>query len=227
MSTSRGSFQKELYELRQNLLEMGALVESSIHRAVTSLARSDLQLAEQVIADDDIVDAMQLRIETKCLNLIALQQPVAKDLRVIGTALKIVTDLERMADHATDIAYVTLQLKREPLIKPLVDIPRMAHISQEMVHNALTAYITEDLDLALSLSEQDNDVDHLYNQVFRELLIYMIEDPRNIRQATHLLFVAQHLERISDHATNIGEWIVYMVSGERKSVNAPSQTPPG
>jgi len=227
MSTSRGSFQKELYELRQNLLEMGALVESSIHRAVTSLARSDLQLAEQVIADDDIVDAMQLHIESKCLNLIALQQPVAKDLRVIGTALKIVTDLERMADHATDIAYVTLQLKREPLIKPLVDIPRMACISQEMVHNALTAYITEDVDLALSLSEQDNDVDHLYNQVFRELLIYMIEDPRNIRQATHLLFVAQHLERISDHATNIGEWIVYMVSGERKSVNAPSQTPPG
>lgn len=220
MTTSRGSFQSELSELRQNLLEMGTLVESAIYRAVTSLAKSDLQLAEQVLTDDDTVDAMQLTIEEKCLNLLALQQPMAKDLRVIGTALKIVTDLERMADHATDIARITLRLKAEPLIKPLIDIPRMARISRDMVHNALTAYISEDVDLALSLSEQDNEVDHLYNQVFRELLVYMIEDPRNIRQATYLLFVGQHLERISDHATNVGEWVIYMVTGERKDLNA-------
>lgn len=217
--TGRKSFHLELEELQQDLLRMGSLVEKAIAEAVRSLAERDLELAEKVVAGDDLIDTMELDIENRCLRLLALQQPMASDLRVIGTALKIVTDLERMADHASDIAKVTIRLQGQPLIKPLVDVPRMATIAREMTRQSLDAFVQRDVNMALAMIESDHEVDHLYSQIFRELLTYMMEDPRTIQQATYLLFVGMYLERIADHATNLGEWIIYMVTGEKKELN--------
>lgn len=216
---SRESFHGELHQLQQDLLRMGTLVEETIYKAVNSLKNRDVALAREVVAGDDVIDRMETDIEQRCLQLIALQQPLARDLRAIGTALKIITDLERMADHAVDIAKVTLRLEGQTLIKPLVDIPRMAEIARSMLRDSLKAYVNRDVDLAMEMIKRDHEVDHLYNQIFRELLTFMIEDPKTITQATYLIFVAQFLERIGDHATNLGEWILYMVTGERKDLN--------
>lgn len=217
---SRKSFHAELDELQRDILRMGTLVEGQIDKAVRSLAQKDSNLAQDVILRDDMVDAMELDIERTCLELLALQQPMAADLRIIGTALKIVTDLERMADHAVDIARVTIRLEGQPLIKPLIDVPRMAEIAQSMIRDGLKAYVDQDMELAIRMVERDHDIDRLYSQVFRELLTYMMEDVAKITQATYLLFVASYLERIADHATNLGEWIIYMVTGERKELNS-------
>jgi phosphate transport system protein len=216
---ARKSFQLELEQLQQDILKMGALVEKAIADAVRSLADKDLVLAQEVVDGDDFIDELELSIENCCLRLLALQQPMASDLRVIGTALKIVTDLERMADYAVDIAKITIRLQGQPLIKPLIDVPRMASIAQDMTRQSLDAFVERDVNMALSMIEMDHEVDHLYSQVFRELLTYMMADPRTINQATYLLFVARYLERIADHATNLGEWIIYMVTGEKKELN--------
>jgi phosphate transport system protein len=216
---ARTSFDEELKNLQNELIKMGTFVSESIDRAVASLANRDVELAKIVVMDDEIIDKYEQDIETRCLKLLATRQPMAVDLRTIGTALKIVTDLERMGDHASDIAKITIRLNGEPLIKPLVDIPRMAHISQIMVRESLEAFINQDIDLAYSMIERDNEVDSLYSQIFRELLTYMMEDPKTIKQATYLLFVAQFLERIGDHATNLGEWVIYMITGEKKELN--------
>lgn len=215
----RSTFHQDLEDLQQDILRMGTLVEEAIGQAVQSLANGDLELARQIVERDDVVDQMQIQIETRCLELIALQQPIATDLRIVGTAMKIVGDLERIADHAVDIAKVTLRLGAEPLIKPLIDIPRMADVAQRMVRDALRAYVRRDPEAAKELLRTDDQVDHLYAQLLRELLVFMMEDPRTIHQATHLLFVAQHLERVADHATNLGEAVIYMVSGERADLN--------
>ncbi len=215
----RQTFEHELEELFQDILYMGGLVKKTIQKAVHSLKNHDLEGAQEVIENDDIIDDLELKIEEKCMSLIARQQPMAKDLRRIGTALKIITDLERIADHSSDIAKITLRIGEERHIKPLVDVPRMANIAQEMVNKALEAFIDEDVDLAYEVCNFDDEVDHLHNQIFRELLTYMLEDTRNIKQATHLLFVSSSLERIGDHATNLGEWLIYMVTGNRKELN--------
>ncbi|SES92904.1 phosphate signaling complex protein PhoU [Anaerobranca gottschalkii] len=215
----RQSFHDNLNNLVTDLLIMGDLVEQSIQKSVTALKNQDLQLANEVIEQELIIDEMELKIEDKCLKLIAMQQPMAKDLRKIATGLKIITDLERIADHAHDIAKVAIRLGSEPLIKPLVDIPRMAEKVQLMVKKALDAFVQENIDLALEVCKDDDEVDSLHNQIFRELLTYMMEDPKNISQGTQLLFVSSYLERIGDHATNLGEWLIYMVTGERKELN--------
>jgi phosphate transport system protein len=216
---AREQFHTELRSLEQEILRMGALVEEQMARAVQSLSERNLELADRVIADDDVVDALEMDIERRCLRLLALQQPMARDLRTISTALKIITDLERMADHAADIAKVTKRLAAEELIKPLVDIPRMATVAAQMVRAALNAYIERDVDMALDMIRMDDEVDHLYGDIFRELLDIMRERPDTVRQATYLLFVANYLERIADHATNLGEWVMYMVTGVRKELN--------
>jgi phosphate transport system protein len=215
----RRSFQDELKHLTDDLLLMGNLVEQSIEKAVRSLKEQDLELAEQVVAEDDRIDAMELDIEAKCLTLIARQQPMARDLRKIATGLKIITDLERIADHASDIAKLALRIGNEPLIKPLIDIPLMADKSRAMVKKALDSFVQEDVKLAFEVCKDDDELDNYHNQIFRELLTYMMEDPRTIKQATYLLFVSSYLERIGDHATNLGEWLIYMVTGERKDLN--------
>lgn len=211
----RQTYEKELETLRQEILRMGELVGQAIEDAVQSLAGQDEQLARKVIAGDDVIDQLEADIEDRCMVLIARQQPMARDLRIIGTGLKITTDLERMGDHAFDIAKVTLRLANQPLIKPLVDIPRMARMAQQMLSESLEAYMKLDIALAEKVCIADTEVDNLNQQVFRELLTYMMEDQRTIGQATQLIFVGRYLERIADHATNIAEWVIYLATGQR------------
>jgi len=213
--TTRHNYDQELEGLRGEILKMGEAVSVAITEAVQSLAKQNVELARKVIANDDIIDKMEIDIEDHCMVLIARQQPLARDLRIIGTGMKIATDLERMGDHAYDIASVTLRIANQPLLKPLVDIPRMAEMAQKMLNDALTAYVNLDTQLAEKVCHADDDVDNLYQQVFRELLTYMIEDPRTISQATQLIFVGRYLERVADHATNIAEWIIYLATGQR------------
>lgn len=216
---ARSFFDKELAELYNMLKEMGYMVEEAIDNSIKSLANQDTELAEKVIANDDLIDDMELNIEERCIKLIATQQPLAGDLREIFTTLKIITDMERMADHAVDIAKVTLRLAGQEYIKPLIDIPRMADLVREMVRDCLKAYINKDLDMANSISKKDDEIDGLYKQIFRELLVYMMENPKTISQATQFLLVSRFLERIGDHTTNVCEWVIYMITGQRKDLN--------
>jgi len=216
---NRTHFEKELEELHYDVLKMGSLVEEAIANAIASLVNHDIELAQKVIDDDDRIDKMEVEIDNKCAKIIVTQQPIARDLRIVLTGLKIVTDLERMADHAVDIAKTTLRIAHQKYIKPLIDIPRMAEIVREMVKMSLDSYVRQDLEVARAIGEKDDIVDALYKQVFRELLTYMMEDPRNIDQATQFLFVARYLERIADHATNICEWVIYLDTGEHIDLN--------
>jgi phosphate transport system protein len=176
-------------------------------------------MADAIIAADNTIDALHLDLEDRCLRLMATQQPMAKDLRTIAAVWLMTIDLERMGDHAEDIARATKRMADEPLLKPLVDIPRMADVVQQMLRDGLDAFVRRDTALAQRMAARDDDVDHLYAQVFRELLTYMIEDPRSIQRATHLLMVAQALERMGDHVTNIAERVIYMVTGTLKELN--------
>lgn len=213
------SLEKHLGLLKEDILKMGSLLQEQICKAIRSLVDKDLAMAREVVAKDDIIDKMELDIENKCLCLIALKQPLAGDLRFIGTALRIIVDLERMGDHAEDIAEITIDLYEQPYIKPLIDIPQMAKITKEMVTIALKALIDGDVSLAMSLVAMERQVDALYDEVFRELLSYMMRDQSNIPHATSLLLVAGHLERIADHATNLGEMVIYVVEGRRVDIN--------
>ena len=215
----RSAFAKALDELQQDILIMGSLVEANIARAVESLAKQDLKLANKVYEVEEEIDQWELKIEDTCLRLIATQQPMAKDLRKIASAFKIINDLERMGDYSVDIAKVTERIGTEPLIKPLIDLPRMARMAQTMVKDSLDAYVTENMELAKVAGATDDVVDQLHKQIFRELLVIMMENPRTITQATHLLFVSSSLERIADHATNISENVIYLVTGKRVDLN--------
>ncbi|MGB9662101.1 MAG: phosphate signaling complex protein PhoU [Moorellaceae bacterium] len=218
---TRHSFHQSLESLQQEILRMGSIVEQVIAKAVESLAKLDARIANEVIDGDKVVDELELQIENQCLRLIATQQPMAKDLRKIAAGFKIITDLERIADYSVDIARVANRIiaTGQPLIKPLIDIPRMAELAQNMVKQALDAYVHGDVSLAYEVAKADDQVDHLHNQIFRELLVFMMEDPKTITQATYLLFVSRYLERIADHATNIAEEAIYLETGERKELN--------
>lgn len=215
----RSQFQEELKVLNIKLLKMGSMVQNIIEVSVQALAKQDLDRARSVVELDDDIDALELEIEQQCMNLIALQQPIAKDLRTIGTILKIITDLERMGDHAVNIAKVTLEIGEDKLIKPLIDIPKMARLTEDMVNKSLDAFMHEDIDLAKELDVDDDQVDDLYEAIYLELIEMMLENPEIIKQATQLLFIGRYLERTADHATNIGERIIYMVTGERMKIN--------
>lgn len=210
---------RELPGLKEDILKMGRLLQEQVQKAVTALATKDIELAREVIQNDDQIDQMELDIEQKCLKLIALKQPMARDLRFIATILRIIVDIERMADHAEDISKVCINLYQEKYIKPLIDIPRMADIVRDMIERGLNALISEDGELAISLVPLEKEMDDLYTQIFRELLSYMMQDPRTISQAISLLLAAGHLERIADHATNIGEMVIYVVEGKRIDLN--------
>ncbi|MDA8234526.1 MAG: phosphate signaling complex protein PhoU [Clostridia bacterium] len=219
MVTTRHAFDMALEDLQREILRMGSLVEQSIANAVQSLEKQDIQMAKKVVEGDQVIDDLDLEIEDKCMKLIATQQPMAKDLRRIGTGFRIITDLERMADHATDIAKITIRFADQPLIKPLIDIPKMAGLAQKMVRNVLDAYVQGNVELAQEACKADDEVDHLYRLVFEELLEIMQKNTSTIFQATYLLFVARYLERIADHATNIGESVIYLETGQRKDLN--------
>jgi phosphate transport system protein len=214
--TTRHSYDQELESLRLALLQMGTLVEQSIADAVQSLAKQDVGLAQKVMDGDDIIDQMEEDVEDKCILLIARQQPLARDLRIISTGLKLTTDLERMGDHAFDIAKIALKLADQQLIKPLTVISQMDQLARQMLKDSLDAYLKLDIELAERVCLADDKVDAMYSHVFRELLTYMMEDPRTISQATQLIFVGRYLERIADHSTNIAEWVIYLVTGQRR-----------
>lgn len=216
---TRQQFDAALEELRQKIFELGTIVNERIDIAVQSLQKQDLDLAQTVIMGDSQVNELQSEIEGKCMFLIATQQPFARDLRKIVAGFKISISLERMGDLAVDVAKTTRRIGQTPLIKPLVDIPRMSETVRSMVDKGLDAYVKEDEQLAREMSNMDDGVDHLYNQIFRELLLIMMEDPKTITQATYLMFVARFLERMGDYCTNIAEEIVYIVSGRRTDLN--------
>jgi len=209
----------ELGKLKEEVLKMGRLLEEQVYKAVKSLVEKDIKLAEEVVKNDDIVDKMEVEIEEKALRLIALKQPMAGDLRLIATVLRMVVDIERMADHAESIAKIAVDLYEQAYIKPLIDIPRMGRIAQRMVENALSAFISKNVELAESLIPMEKEMDALYDQIFRELLLYMMQDQKNISQATSLLIIAGDLERIGDHATNMAEMVIYLVEGKRVDLN--------
>jgi phosphate transport system regulatory protein PhoU len=216
---TRGSFDEELKLLHHDLLKMGSVVEKQIDDCINSLKNQDEELAGKVIENDDIVDKMETDIEERCVKLIARQQPLAIDLRKIFSTIKIVTDLERIADHAVDMAKVTLRLKDEKYIKPLIDIPRISGIVQSMIKDSLDAYVNLDTDKSALVCKRDDEIDTLYKQIFSELLVIMMQDPTTITQATQFLFVSKFLERIGDHVTNICEWTIYLVTGEYSNLN--------
>ncbi len=212
-------FNEKMSRLQDRLQHMGGLVEEAIGCSIEALKKQDMDLARAIIDGDDRIDDLEQEIEEKCLEVIATQQPMAKDLRRVATLFKMINDLERMADYATSIAKITLRIADQPLIKPLVDIPRMAYLTQKMVKQSLDAYVREDVELAAAVGADDDEVDKLFGQIFRELLTIMMENPKTITQATHLLFVGRWLERISDHATNIAEEVIFLSTGEKRSLN--------
>lgn len=207
-------FDEELTRLKEKILEMGALVEISIKDSVRSLVERDNELAQEVIQRDHIVNAFDVEIDEECIRLIALRQPKASDLRFITTAMKIITDLERMGDLAANIAERALELNREPNIKPYVDIPRMRDIAHGMTRDALDAFVHKDKRLAMDVIMRDDEIDDLKHAIISELLFLMVEDPNIICRAMRITFIAQYLERFADHATNIAEMVVYLVEGK-------------
>jgi len=207
-------FHEELDGLKQTLLAMGALVEDQIRRVMRALVERDDVLARDVIERDHEVNAYDVEIDEKCVELLALHQPAAGDLRFITTTMKIVTDLERIGDQAVNIAQRTLELNQEPQLKPYIDLPRMADKSQRMVKDSLDAFVARDTTLAREVCARDNEVDAIKEQVFRELLTYMMADAKTIPRAIRLILVSRFLERVADHATNIAEMVISMVESK-------------
>jgi phosphate transport system protein len=207
-------FHEELEALKQTLLAMGALVEDQIRRVMRALVDRDDALAESVIERDREVNAYDVEIDEKCVELLALHQPTAGDLRFITTAMKIVTDLERIGDQAVNIAQRVRELNLEPQLKPYIDLPRMAELAQAMVKESLDAFVARDTELARRVCAADAPVDAFNHQIFRELLTFMMEDPKTIPRAIRLILVSRFLERVADHATNIAEMVVFMVDSK-------------
>ena len=217
-------YDEELQGLRNHLLEMGGLVEKQIADAIRALVERDDEFARLIIERDRTVNRMEVQIDDLCLRLLALHQPAARDLRLITTALKITTDLERAGDMAENICERVLELSREPQLKPLIDLPRMAAVAQGMLRQSLDAFVREDTELALQVCHQDDEVDGLADQLLRELLTFMLEDPHTISRALRLIFISKYLERLADHATNIAEMVIFMVKG--KSIRHMDRPPP-
>ena len=208
------AYESQLSKLRASVLEMGGLVEDQIAQAVRALTTRDEALARATLDRDHTVNRLDVEIDDLSIKLLALHQPAARDLRLITTALKITTDLERIGDHAAHIAERAIELSAELPIKPYIDIPRMADLASNMVHQSLDAFVREDVDLALQVCSADDTIDKLHGQLFRELLSFMVEDPKAISRTMRLLFVSKYLERIADHATNIAEMVIFMVKGQ-------------
>ena len=216
----RTVFHKKLREIQDDILAMGSMVEKATSRSIEALKNRDLEMAQQIIADDQKINRKRFEIEEKCVQLIATQQPMASDLRAIICVLNIITEIERIGDHAEGIAKIVIMIGDEPPLKPLIDIPRMAEKVNDMLHRSLDALINRDADMAKQIVGEDDDVDNLYDQVFRELLVFMAEDPKTITRATRLIWVAHNLERSADRVTNICERIVYLVSGKMEEIGA-------
>jgi len=215
---SRQIFQQQLDALQDNLVRLSDMVCEAISNSIKALKERDLGLAEQIVDRDRELNRLRFEVDEACLSMLATQQPAASDLRRVISAMNVVLDLERMGDHAANVARIVIRIGDEPPLKPLIDIPYMARRCCDMLRRALTAYAELDVEAARTISEEDEIIDQLYDQVFRELLTYMIEDNDTIQRAMHLLFVAHNLERIGDRVTNICERVIYIRTGEMKEL---------
>jgi phosphate transport system protein len=209
----RADFDRALKILQDDLMFMGSMVDKAIVRSLDALQGQDTALAQQVIDEDDLIDAKRFEIEEKCIDLFATQQPLAGDLRNVITVLHVSVELERMGDYAEGIAKIALLIGLEPLLKPLIDIPRMGELAGGMLRRSLDSLVNRDVDSALEVIRSDDAVDLIYEQIYRELLMFMIEDPGTVKRATYLLWVSHDLERIADRATNVAERAIFMVTG--------------
>jgi phosphate transport system protein len=216
---NRISINHELQQLNQALITLGGMAENSIENAVIALRKQDIVLAQKIIDGDDAIDQQERLVEKKCINLIARHQPIAIDLRTVSAALKVITDLERIADNSTDIAEMVIAMAGQPYIKPLIDIPLLADISREMVKEALNAYIEHDKDLAQAVIERDDEADLVYKRIVLDLMGLMQQTPTTVRQGVSLLFIAKCLERVADHAVNVAEWAIYVATGKHPHGN--------
>jgi len=217
-------YEEELKKLREEILYMGGLVEDQIQKAVKSLVDRDSELAKIIIERDHEVNRLDVEIDELCIRLLALHQPAGKDLRFITTGLKITTDLERIGDMSVNTCERALELNQEPQLKPYIDIPRMARIAQRMTRESLDAFVREDTSLALKVCKDDEEIDQLNSQIFREVISFMIEDPHTINRAMKISSISKYLERMADHATNIAEMVIFMVKG--KSIRHLKELPP-
>jgi phosphate transport system protein len=219
---TRVVYGNQIQELRDDVVAMSSMVDKAIARSVDSMKRQDVNLARQVFGADAEINQLRWRTEERALNVIATQAPMASDLRLISSVIHIVVDLERMGDHAAGIAKIVLETADEPLLKPLVDIPRMSELARAMLADSITAFIEGQADAAREIAKRDDDVDQLYDQIYRELLTYMMADPATINRATHLLWAAHNLERIADRVTNICERVIFSVTGELEEIAVSS-----
>jgi len=217
---TRSIFHKGLMEIQNDVLVMGSTVSKAILRSIESLKNRDIVLARQIIADDEKINHERFEIEEKCIQIIATQQPIAKDLRIIVAVLNIITEVERIGDYAGGIAEITIMMGDEPPLKPLVDIPRMAEQTVDMLRRSLDAFINHDVEAAKKICTEDDVVDHLYDQIISELLSFMIEDPKTITRANYLIWVTHNLERSADRVTNICERVVFVVTGKMEEIEA-------
>ncbi len=209
----RKNFENDLQQIKDDILLLGSLVEQALIGSVEALKKRDVQTAQAIIARDKEINQKRFALEDRIMVLIATQQPMAKDLRLLASCMEITSELERMGDYAKGIANINVRMGNEKLLKPLIDIPRMAQIGVDMLHRALTAFVNEDAETAKTIPIEDDEVDALYNQIYRELMVFIIEDPKNIERANWLLWVAHNIERFADRVTNICERTVFIVTG--------------
>ena len=214
----RKEYIEDLEKLKGEVLRMGKLAKESAKNAIKALVQRDTELASRILKENVTIDELEFDIENRCMKLLALQQPMAVDLRTIGTCMKVITDFDRISDLAGDIAEIVIRIADEPHAKPLIDVPRMSELSQGMISDCLKAFSSGNVKILEDFSERDDVIDALFDQVRRELMMIMIENPKCIANASHLLFVALHLERIGDHACNIASRIIYMVTGEKRKL---------
>ena len=216
----RKTFENEIQLVKDDVLMLGSMVEQALINSVEALKKRDIKLSEKIFAEDQEINKKRFEIESKLMVLIATQQPMAHDLRLLASCMEIISELERMGDYAKGIANINIRMGDAPLLKPLIDIPRMAQLGVDMLHHALTAFVNEDVEAARSIPIQDDEVDALYNQVYRELMTFVIQDAKTMERANWLLWVAHNLERVADRVTNICERTVFIVTGEMTEIKS-------
>ena len=216
----RKTFENEIQQLKDEIILLGSMIEQSIIESVDALKKRDLEASKKIIETDAVINTKRFALENQVMVLIATQQPMARDLRLLASILEVISELERMGDYAKGIGVINIRMGEQALLKPLVDIPRMAKIGTSMLHRALTAFVNEDVEAARLIPADDDDVDELYNQIYRELMTFVMEDPKNIERANWLLWAAHNLERFADRVTNICERTVFIATGELNEISS-------
>jgi phosphate transport system protein len=219
----RKTFENEIQQIKDEVLLLGSMVEHAIIASVEVLKKRDIKGAEKIIVDDGEINKKRFAIESQLMILIATQQPMAHDLRLLASTMEIISELERMGDYAKGIANINIRMGEEKLLKPLIDIPRMAQIGTSMLHRSLSAFISEDVEAARTIPDEDDEVDALYTQIYRELMLLIIQDPKSIERANWLLWVAHNLERVADRVTNICERTIFIATGEMSEIKSSTE----